>query len=268
MLQVEGLHVRYGTTHAVRGIDLAVESGEALALLGPNGAGKTSTLHAISNLVPSRGTITFDGQDISKLAPEDIARLGLIQVREGRHVFPDLSVHENLQIGTTARRGRDGGFTFDDVYDLFPMLQPLRRRLGYALSGGEQQMVALGRALVAAPRLMLVDEPSLGLAPVVADTVAAALAEVRSRTSLLIVEQNVHLALRVCGRAAVMSGGAIALTADAEELHDRDALLASYLGQRKTGAGAALETETDPEADAAGAAADNGAAADAVPDPA
>jgi branched-chain amino acid transport system ATP-binding protein len=268
MLQVEGLHVRYGTTHAVRGIDLAVESGEALALLGPNGAGKTSTLHAISNLVPSRGTITFDGQDISKLAPEDIARLGLIQVREGRHVFPDLSVHENLQIGTTARRGRDGGFGFDDVYDLFPMLQPLRRRLGYALSGGEQQMVALGRALVAAPRLMLVDEPSLGLAPVVAHTVAAALAEVRSRTSLLIVEQNVHLALRVCGRAAVMSGGVIALTADAEELHDRDALLASYLGQRKTGAGAALETETDPDADAAGAGADNGAAADAVPDPA
>jgi branched-chain amino acid transport system ATP-binding protein len=240
MLEVEGLHVRYGTTHAVRGIDLSVEAGQAVALLGPNGAGKTSTLHAISNLVPSRGTIRFDGEDISKAAAEDIARRGLIQVREGRHVFPDLTVHENLQIGTTARRGRDGGFSFDDVYDLFPMLVPLRKRLGYALSGGEQQMVALGRALVASPRLMLVDEPSLGLAPVIADTVAAALAEVRTRTSLLIVEQNVHLALRVCSRAAVMSGGVIALTADADELHDRDALLASYLGQRKTGAGAAV----------------------------
>jgi branched-chain amino acid transport system ATP-binding protein len=243
MLQVSGLHVRYGTTHAVRGIDLAVGAGEAVALLGPNGAGKTSTLHAISNLVASKGTIQFDGEDISRTAAEDIARRGLIQVREGRHVFPDLSVHENLQIGTTARQGRDGGFSFDDVYELFPPLQPLRRRLGYALSGGEQQMVALGRALVAAPRLMLVDEPSLGLAPVIADTVATALAEVRARTSLLIVEQNVHLALRVCSRAAVMSGGSIALTADAAELHDRDALLASYLGQRKTGAGAAVPTD-------------------------
>jgi branched-chain amino acid transport system ATP-binding protein len=254
MLEVEGLHVRYGTTHAVRGIDLSVEAGQAVALLGPNGAGKTSTLHAISNLVPSKGTIRFDGDDISRAAAEDIARRGLIQVREGRHVFPDLTVHENLQIGTTARQGRDGGFTFDDVYDLFPMLVPLRKRLGYALSGGEQQMVALGRALVAAPRLMLVDEPSLGLAPVIADTVAAALAEVRTRTALLIVEQNVHLALRVCSRAAVMSGGAIALTADASELHDRDALLASYLGQRKTGAGAAVTADV--------------ATADVAPDPA
>jgi len=243
MLEVSGLHVRYGTTHAVRGIDLTVGAGQAVALLGPNGAGKTSTLHAISNLVPSKGTIRFDGEDISRTAAEDIARRGLIQVREGRHVFPDLSVHENLQIGTTARQGRDGGFSFDDVYDLFPALQPLRRRLGYALSGGEQQMVALGRALVAAPRLMLVDEPSLGLAPVIADAVASALTEVRARTSLLIVEQNVHLALRICSRAAVMSGGAIALTADADELHDRDALLASYLGQRKTGAGAAVPAD-------------------------
>ncbi|HEY8547415.1 MAG TPA: ABC transporter ATP-binding protein [Acidimicrobiales bacterium] len=237
MLQVERLDVRYGTTHAVRGIDLTVEAGQAVALLGPNGAGKTSTLHAISNLVPSGGTVRFEGEDITRVPAEEIARRGLIQVREGRHIFPDLTVHENLQIGTTARRGREGGFGFDEVYDLFPPLQPLRKRLGYALSGGEQQMVALGRALVAAPRLMLVDEPSLGLAPVIADTVATALAEVRSRTALLIVEQNVHLALRVCGRAAVMSSGSIAMEADAGELHDREALLASYLGQRKTGAG-------------------------------
>jgi branched-chain amino acid transport system ATP-binding protein len=237
MLQVEGLDVRYGTTHAVRGIDLEVGAGQAVALLGPNGAGKTSTLHAISNLVPSGGTVRFDGRDISGTPAEDIARLGLIQVREGRHVFPDLSVHENLQLGTTARGGRTGGFTFDDVYDLFPPLQPLRRRLGYALSGGEQQMVALGRALVAAPRLMLVDEPSLGLAPVLAETVATALAEVRSHTALLVVEQNVHLALRICSQAAVLSGGVITMTAQADEMHDREALLASYLGQRKTGAG-------------------------------
>lgn len=239
MLEIQDLHVRYGTTHAVRGIDLRVGAGEAVALLGPNGAGKTSTLRAISQLVaPAQGTISFDGQPINGVAAEEVARRGLIHVPEGRHIFPDLSVQENLLIGTTARRSRTGGFSFDDVYDLFPLLVPLRDRLGYALSGGEQQMVALGRALVAAPRLLLVDEPSLGLAPVVADAVADALFEVRDRTALLVVEQNVHLALRVCSRAAVLSGGTIVLEADASELHDHDALLSSYLGQTRTGTGA------------------------------
>jgi branched-chain amino acid transport system ATP-binding protein len=238
MLRVEGLEVRYGTTEAVRGISFEIGDGEALALLGPNGAGKTSTLRAISQLVPMKGTVTFDGDDLNGVAPEEIARRGLIHVPEGRHVFPDLTVHENLQIGTTARQGRDHGFSFDDVYDLFPPLVPLRERLGFALSGGEQQMLVIGRALVAAPRLLLVDEPSLGLAPLVADSVAQVLSEVRSRVPLLVVEQNVHLATRVCPRAAVLSGGEIVLEASSDELHDRDALLASYLGQRRTGAGA------------------------------
>jgi branched-chain amino acid transport system ATP-binding protein len=240
MLRIEGLHVRYGTTHAVRGIDLSVAEGEAVALLGPNGAGKTSTLRAISRLAAgaSVGSVLFEGRDLAKVAPEDVARQGLIHVPEGRHVFPDLTVHENLQIGTTARRGRSGGFGFDDVYDLFPALVPLRDRLGFALSGGEQQMVAIGRSLVAAPRLLLIDEPSLGLAPVVAEAVARALVAVRSRTALLVIEQNVRLAVRVCQRAAVMSGGRIVLEASAEKLHDREELLASYLGQTKTGTGA------------------------------
>jgi branched-chain amino acid transport system ATP-binding protein len=238
MLRIEGLHVRYGTTHAVRGLDLSVAEGEAVALLGPNGAGKTSTLRAISRLAAGTGSVLFEGQDLAKVAPEDVARQGLIHVPEGRHVFPDLTVHENLQLGTTARRGRSGGFGFDDVYDLFPALVPLRDRLGFALSGGEQQMVAIGRALVAAPRLLLIDEPSLGLAPVVADAVAQALLAIRSRTALLVIEQNVHLAVRVCQRAAVMSGGRIVLEASAEKLHDREELLASYLGQTKTGTGA------------------------------
>jgi branched-chain amino acid transport system ATP-binding protein len=238
MLSIDGLDVRYGTTHAVRGICLEVADGEAVALLGPNGAGKTSTLRAISRLVPSTGSVVFDGQDLAKVPAENVARLGLIHVPEGRHVFGDLTVHENLQIGTTARRGRRSEFGFDEVYDLFPALVPLRGRLGFALSGGEQQMVAIGRALVAAPRLLLIDEPSLGLAPIVADAVASALVEVRSRTALLVIEQNVHLAVRVCQRAAVLSGGVVVLEAPAAQLHDRDELLASYLGQSRTGTGA------------------------------
>jgi branched-chain amino acid transport system ATP-binding protein len=238
MLHIEDLAVRYGTTQAVRGISIDVGSGEAVALLGPNGAGKTSTLRAISRLVPSTGSVTFDGKDLRGVAAEEVSRRGLLHVPEGRHVFPDLTVHENLQLGTTARRGRTGGYSFDDVYALFPMLTRLRTQLGYTLSGGEQQMVSLGRALVGAPRLLLVDEPSLGLAPIVADAVADALIEIRSRTALLVVEQNVHLALRVCSRAAVLTGGEIVLEADAADLHDRDALLSTYLGQQRTGTGA------------------------------
>jgi branched-chain amino acid transport system ATP-binding protein len=237
VLEVDGLDVRYGTTRAVRGISFTVGSGEAVALLGPNGAGKTSTLRALSRLVASTGTVRFDGADLKGVAPEVVARRGLIHVPEGRQIFPDLTVHENLQLGTTARNDREA-FSFDDVYELFPLLARLRDRLGYALSGGEQQMVALGRALVAGPRLLLVDEPSLGLAPVVADVVAGALREVRSRTSVVVVEQNVHLALEVCDRAIVLSGGTIVLEAEAAELHDRDALLSAYLGQRRTGTGA------------------------------
>ncbi len=237
MLAVDALDVRYGTTHAVRGISFAVAAGEAVALLGPNGAGKTSTLKALSRLVPSTGTVRFEGDDLRGVAPEVVARRGLIHVPEGRQIFPDLTVHENLQLGTTARGDRTS-FSFDDVYDLFPLLPRLRDRLGYALSGGEQQMVAIGRALVAGPKLLLVDEPSLGLAPIVADVVAGALREVRSRTPVVVVEQNVHLALEVCDRAVVLSGGTIVLEAAADELHDRDALLSAYLGQRRTGTGA------------------------------
>ncbi len=234
MLEVRGLRVTYGTTEAVAGIDLAIDAIGAVALLGPNGAGKTSTLRAISRLVPSDGTVLFDGASLSGLAPDEVARRGLIHVPEGRHVFPTLTVDENLRMGEVAGRRRRDGFTMSDVYDLFPALRPLRTRDGYALSGGEQQMVAIGRALVAAPKLLLLDEPSLGLAPVIVHSVFAALAEISRRTPILLVEQNTQQALALCERVSVLVNGTIEMSGASDEFTDRQALLASYLGQKDT----------------------------------
>jgi branched-chain amino acid transport system ATP-binding protein len=233
VLAVRGLEVSYGAVRAVQGIDLDVGWGEVVALLGPNGAGKTSTLRAITALTPYRGSITFDGDEVSKLGTEACARRGLIHVPEGRHVFPTLTVHENLQVGTTAARGRKADYGIDEVYDLFPALANLRDRAGWALSGGEQQMVAVGRALVAAPRLLLLDEPSLGLAPIVVRAVFSALREVSARTPVLLVEQNTSQALRISTRAAALVAGKIVLSGSAHEMSDRSALLDSYLGQAK-----------------------------------
>jgi branched-chain amino acid transport system ATP-binding protein len=232
MLEVRGLEVAYGPVDAVRGIDLDVGPGEVVALIGPNGAGKSSTLRAISGLVAYRGSIRFDGLDCRRLKVEGAARRGLIHVPEGRRVMPTLNVHENLLVGTVARRRRPEGFSLDEVYDLFPALQPLRRRAGWALSGGEQQMVALGRALVAGPRLLLLDEPSLGLAPKLARTVFDALGEIATRTPMLLVEQNTVMAQKISTRAAVVVNGQVVLAGTAEELGDRSALVASYLGEQ------------------------------------
>jgi branched-chain amino acid transport system ATP-binding protein len=176
--------------------------------------------------------VVFEGKDCRALGVEGAARRGLVHVPEGRRVFPTLTVHENLQLGTTACAGRPAAFSLDDVYDLFPALTSLRTRAGWTLSGGEQQMVAIGRGLVAAPRLLLLDEPSLGLAPKVSRAVFGALRAVAERTAIVVVEQNTVLALALCHRAAVLAGGRIVLTGAAEELRDREALIASYLGQR------------------------------------
>jgi branched-chain amino acid transport system ATP-binding protein len=237
MLEVTGLEVAYGPVRAVRGIDVSVRPGEIVALIGPNGAGKTSTLRAVSGLVRSTGSIRFDGVSCREKSIEALARAGLIHVPEGRRVFPSLNVYENLQVGTTASAGRTDGYSIDEVFDLFPPLAPLRKRDGWALSGGEQQMVAIGRALVAKPRLLLLDEPSLGLSPKFTQAVYTALAAVSARIPMLLVEQNTVVALKHCTRAAVMVGGRLVLEGTSEELADREALVASYLGEEPALAG-------------------------------
>jgi len=237
VLEIRGLEVSYGPVKAVRGIDVDVQMGEVVAMIGPNGAGKTSTLRAISGLVSHGGTVTFDGQDCRGMNVESLARAGLIHVPEGRHVFPSLNVFENLQVGTTASAGRTEGFSIDDVFELFPPLQPLRKRDGWALSGGEQQMVAIGRALVARPRVLLLDEPSLGLSPKFTQAVYGALSQVSDRIPMLLVEQNTVMALKHCTRAAVMVGGRLVLEGTADDLADREALVASYLGEEPALAG-------------------------------
>lgn len=231
MLEVRDLSLHYGTTVALDNVSLNVDTAEVVALLGPNGAGKTSLLRAVTRLSPSTGSVSFDGSDITSSSTEDLARRGLIHVPEGRRIFPTLTVFENLQMGLIASAGRREGWSIDDVFDLFPALVKLRNRDGFALSGGEQQMLAIGRALVASPRLLLLDEPSLGLAPLVARVVFNALETVRRSTSVLVVEQNSSLALGLASRAYVLSAGQVMLERSAAELSDRSELLASYLGQ-------------------------------------
>ena len=229
-LTIRGLTVEYGHVEAVKGIDLEVGPDETVALLGANGAGKTSTLRAVSQLVRSRGDIEFYGQDIRKVSPDGAARMGLIHVPEGRRLFAPLSAEENIQLGLTAINGRAPVFSLSDIYDLFPPLGPLRKRGAWSLSGGEQQMVAIGRALVASPRLLMLDEPSLGLAPVMVSAVYKALGSIRRRVPVLLVEQNAHLALSVSDRAYVLAVGRITRSGSSTELGDPDELLESYLG--------------------------------------
>lgn len=228
LLSVRALGVRFGPVVAVDGLDLDVDGGEIVALLGANGAGKSSTLRAMSGLEQYSGRIDFDGSPV-RLRPDKLARKGLIHVPEGRRILPTLSVHENLQVAAAAR-GRRRGVTEADVYDLFPMLGPLRDRGGWALSGGEQQMLAIGRALVASPRLLLLDEPSLGLAPAIARVVFDAIAEIGQVVPVVLVEQNTAVALEICTRAVVLAEGRVVMRGSAVEIAASDELLSSYLG--------------------------------------
>jgi branched-chain amino acid transport system ATP-binding protein len=233
MLSIRDLRVYYGPVRGVEQADLDLADGGAVCLLGPNGAGKSSTLRAVSGLVPYRGQIEFDGESLEKLTPDAIARRGLIHVPEGRHVFPNLSVHENLNVGASARASGRTGYSLDDVYQLFPTLARLRKRGGWALSGGEQQMVAIGRGLMGAPRLLVLDEPSLGLSPLVTREVFAALRDIARDLSILVVEQNTSQALALCDYAHVMSGGRIVMSGTSAEIGERDSLLRSFLGRKE-----------------------------------
>jgi branched-chain amino acid transport system ATP-binding protein len=233
MLRLEAVRAGYGPIDALRGLDLEVREGELVCLLGANGAGKSSTLRAISGLLRLRaGRIVFDGADIQDLEPSDVLRAGIAHCPEGRHVFPYLTVRENLTMGAYVRRDAAAvAADLERVYAHFPILADRRRQAAGTLSGGEQQMLAIGRALMARPRLIMFDEPSLGLAPTVVETTFAIIGDIRrSGTTVLMVEQNARLALRMADRGYVMESGRIVLSGAARELLHNDHIRAAYLG--------------------------------------
>jgi len=227
------VHADYGPIAALRGVDISVAAGELVCLIGANGAGKSSTLRAISGLLPpSRGRIVFDGHEIQTEVPATILRAGIAHCPEGRRVFPHLTVEENLAMGAYVRTAR--GAVAADLHEVgrhFPILVDRRRQMAGTLSGGEQQMLAIGRALMARPRLILFDEPSLGLAPTVVEMTFAIIADIRRRgTTVLMVEQNAHAALRMADRAYVMETGRIVLEGRARDLLEDDHVRRAYLG--------------------------------------
>jgi branched-chain amino acid transport system ATP-binding protein len=233
MLALEGVVSGYGRVPALRDVTLTVGAGELVCLIGANGAGKTTTLKTISGLLhPAAGRIVLDGEEIHGLTPRDILRRGIAHCPEGRRVFPYMTVTENLEMGAYVRGDRAAvGADLDRVLDHFPILAERRRQAAGTLSGGEQQMLAIGRALMARPRLILFDEPSLGLAPTMVETVFAIVAEIqREGTTVLMVEQNAHMALQLATRAYVMETGRITLEGPARELTSNQHVRQAYLG--------------------------------------
>lgn len=232
MLELANVHVRYGHKQALRGISMTVAKGEIVTLVGSNGAGKTTALKTISGLLrPASGEIHFDGQRIDRQPPHKIIEQGLVQVPEGRLLFPEMTVLEHLDLG--GHRTRDGGTARrrDEVMDLFPILAERRSQKAGTLSGGQQQMLAIGRALMAAPRFLMLDEPSLGLAPVLVDILTDAIRSLHERgITLLLVEQRVDLALRLADRGYVLETGSIVLENDAASLLADPGVKAAYLG--------------------------------------
>jgi branched-chain amino acid transport system ATP-binding protein len=230
MLEVQGLEVRYGAVPAVRGLSLKVERGEIVGLIGPNGAGKSTTLHAIMGLVPAHsGDVRLGGRTIRGSSPEAIALSGVALVPEGRRIFGGFSVEENLRLGLAARRGNGGG-ALAEVYDLFPMLREFRRRTAGVLSGGQQQQLAIARALVARPEVLLLDEPSLGLAPTLVDGVFEALAAIRDRgVTILLVEQRAQRTVAFADRTHVLANGELRMTLGPGDANDTQRMIAAYL---------------------------------------
>ena len=232
MLRLEAVRAAYGAVEALRGVDLEVGRGELVCLLGANGAGKSSTLRAISGLLRANtGRIVFDGRDVTRLEPAAVLRAGIAHCPEGRRVFPHLTVEENLAMGAYVRRDAEVARDLARVCEHFPILAERRRQAAGTLSGGEQQMLAIARALMSRPRLILFDEPSLGLAPTTVETTFAVIADIRrAGTTVLMVEQNAYLALRMADRAYVMETGRIVLAGRAAALLEDERVKAAYLG--------------------------------------
>ena len=233
LLEIRDLVVRYGEIEALRGISLSVDQGQVVTLLGANGAGKSTTLRAISGLAkPASGDILFDGKSIAGMGPEAIVRLGISHVPEGRRIFPGLTVKENIMLGASNRRvsSSDLSREADAMFDLFPDIRKFTASLGWTLSGGQLQMVAVARGLMAKPRLLLLDEPSLGLAPVIVQAEFKIISEIRRNTTVLLVEQNARMGLSVADHGYVLETGRIALGGKPDELWGNEAIAAAYLG--------------------------------------
>jgi len=234
MLELQGIHTFYGNIEALKGLDLAVEEGEIIALLGANGAGKTTTLNSISGLTPPRrGRVSFDGEDITGRSPESLVARGLIEVPEGRRIFPALTVMENLKMGAYLRRDKPGmAEDLEYVFNLFPILKARAGQSGGTLSGGEQQMLAISRALMGRPRMLLLDEPSLGLAPLIIRNIFDIIRQINIErgTTVLLVEQNANLALKVAHRAYILTTGLITLSGSAADLLADEGVRRAYLG--------------------------------------
>ena len=232
LLELEGVEARYGQVRALHGVSFQVEEGSVVALLGANGAGKTTTLRAISNMVRKTGRVVLDGQTITKRSPEAIARLGVAHVPEGRGVFAELTVRENLRLGSYTRRDRNVARDVEGILGYFPRLRERSGQAAGTLSGGEQQMLALGRALLARPRLLMLDEPSLGLAPLVVRELFDILATLNHELGLtvLVVEQNASLALQTAGSACLLEVGRLVLAGESSVLREHESVRRSYLG--------------------------------------
>ncbi len=232
LLKVENINVYYGAIHAIKDVSFHVDAGEVVTLIGANGAGKSTTLQTISGLLRSRsGGIEFNGESIGRLPPHRIVERGLAQVPEGRRIFLQMSVQENLEMGAFTRRGGVSEEELERVFEQFPRLKERRRQIAGTLSGGEQQMLAIGRALMSRPQLLMLDEPSMGLAPILVEQIFEIIGKLhRSGTTILLVEQNAQMALSVADRAYVMETGRIGLSGTGRELAESDLVKKAYLG--------------------------------------
>ena len=232
LLEISEVHPPYGAIEALKGVSLEVGAGEVVTLIGSNGAGKSTTLRSISGLTPaSSGRVVFDGKEITRLSAHDVVGRGVALAPEGRHCFPRMTVRENLELGAYLRRGAELGQDFDRVYSLFPRLKEREKQKAGTMSGGEQQMLAIGRALMARPKLLMLDEPSMGIAPILVQRIYETIGEInKSGVSILLVEQNANYALEAAKRGYVLETGRVVLAGDSAKLRDDPDVQRAYLG--------------------------------------